>query len=323
MRTAVFTTYGGPEVVTVQDRPKPVISETQVLVRVHAVVVTAADVAARSGSPFIARLYFGLRRPKLSVLGSDFAGEIAAVGASVTAYRVGDRVQGSTGASLGAHAEYLAVEQDSTLTPIPANVSFGDAVAAFEGAMTALPFLRDAARLRSGQRILINGASGSVGSAAVQIAHGLGAHVTAVCSEANAELVRSIGADDVVDYAREDFTSAQNRYDVIFDAVGKSSFVRARRALTGNGIYLTTVPTLAIMVRRAITANSTRKRAGIVFAGLLSTAEAKRNIAEISALVTAGTIVPVIDRTFPVAEIAEAHRLVDTCHKRGNVVVTF
>ena len=323
MRAAVFTTYGGPDVVTIQVRPKPSISATQVLVRVRAVVVTAADGAARSGSPFVARLYFGLFAPKLSVLGSDFAGEIEAVGASVTDFAVGDRVQGSTGASLGAHAEYLAVEHDSRITAIPAGFSFSDAIAAFEGAMTALPFLRDAAELKRGQRILINGAAGSVGSAAVQIAHGLGAHVTAVCSGANAELVRSIGADEVVDYTKTDFAAAEGGYDVIFDAVGKSSFGRTRRALTANGIYLTTVPTPAIMLLRKTTANSTGKRAGIAFAGLLSIAETKRNLAEISALVNAGTLVPVIDREFPVAEIAEAHRLVDTGHKRGNVVVTF
>ena len=323
MRAAVFTTYGGPDVVTVQERPKPTISDTQVLIRVRAVVVTAADGAARSGSPFVARLYFGLLAPKLSILGSDFAGEIEAVGASVTGFAVGDRVQGSTGSSLGAHVEYLAVEHDSRITAIPAKFSFSEAIAAFEGAMTALPFLRDAAELEPGQRILINGAAGSVGSAAVQIAHGLGAHVTAVCSGANDELVRSIGADDVIDYTRDDFTAAENSYDVIFDAVGKSSFGRTRRALTDHGIYLTTVPTPAIMVLRKTTANSKGKRAGIAFAGLLSVAEAKQNLAEISALVVAGTLVPVIDREFPVAEIAEAHRLVDTGHKRGNVVVTF
>jgi NADPH:quinone reductase-like Zn-dependent oxidoreductase len=323
MRAAVFTTYGGPDVVTVQERPQPVASDDQVLVRVRAVVVTAADVAARSGSPFIARLYFGLLRPKLSVLGSDFAGEIEAVGARVTNFRVGDRVQGSTGAVLGAHVEYLAVANDSTLAAIPENLSFTEAIAAFEGAMTALPFLRDAAKLQSGQRILINGASGSVGSAAVQIAKSVGAHVTAVCSGTNAELVLSIGADDVVDYTKDDFTAARDSYDVIFDAVGRSSFARARRALTSNGIYLTTVPTPAIMVLRATTAKSKGKRAGIVFAGLLPVAEAKRNIAEISVLASTGAIVPVIDRTFAAAEIAEAHRLVDTGRKRGNVVVTF
>ena len=323
MRAAVFTTYGGPEVVTIQERPTPAITDNQVLVRVRAVAVTASDVAARSGSPFIARLYFGLFAPKLSVLGSDFAGEIEAVGASVSGFAVGDRVQGSTAPSLGAHAEYLAIAHDATLTAMPEKLSFAESIAAFEGAMTALPFLRDAAKLESGQRILINGASGSVGSAAVQIAHSLGAHVTAVCSGPNAELVRSIGADDVVDYTKDDFTAAENSYDVIFDAVGKSSFARTRRALTSNGIYLTTVPTLAIMLQRAVTGKSTGKRAGIAFAGLLSIAESRRNIAEISALVSAGAIIPVIDRSFPAAEIAAAHRLVDTGHKRGNVVVTF
>ena len=323
MRAAVFTTYGGPEVVTVQDLPKPEITDTQVLVRVRAVVVSAADVAMRSGSPFIARLFFGLFRPRQAVLGSDFAGEIEAVGASVTGYRVGDRVQGSTGSSMKSHVEYLAVEHDSTITRIPGHLSFVDAVAAFEGAMTALPFLRDAAKLASGQRILVNGASGSVGSAAVQIAHGLGAHVTAVCSGANAALVRSIGADEVVDYTTTDFTATESRYDVIFDAIGKSSYARSRRVLTGNGIYLTTVPTPAIMVLRATTAKGTGKRAGIVFAGLLSTAEARRNVAEISELATAGTVVPVVDSAFAAAEIAEAHRRVDTGHKRGSVVVTF
>lgn len=323
MRAAVFTTYGGPEVVTIQERPRPSISDTQVLVRVRAVVVTAADVAARSGSPFVARLYFGLLRPRLSVLGSDFVGEIEAVGASVTGFQIGDRVVGSSGATLGAHAEYLAVDHEGMLTVIPAQLSFEEAIAAFEGAMTALPFLRDAAELERGQRILVNGAAGSVGSAAVQLAHGLGAHVTAVCSGSNAELVRSIGADAVVDYTKKDFAAAENSYDVIFDAVGKSSFARSRRALTSNGIYLTTVPTLAIMVQRLITAKSKGKRAGIAFAGLLPVSESRRNLGEISALAVAGTLAPVIDSSFPAKEIAEAHRLVDTGHKRGSVVVTF
>lgn len=323
MRAAVYTRYGSGDVVTIEERPRPEISSTDVLVRVDSAVVSASDAAARSGSPFIARLFFGLFKPRLTVLGSDFAGVIEAVGSDVARFKVGESVVGSTDATLGAHAEFLRVAADSMIELSPNNASLAEATAAVEGAMTALPFLRDAAALRSGQRILVNGASGSVGSAAVQIAHHLGAHVTAVCSGKNAELVRSIGADEVVDYTKADFTAARDSYDVILDAVAKSSFRRSRAALTSNGIYLTTVPSLGIMLQKMITAKSKGKRAGIMFAGLLPLAEVKKNLAEVVGLIESGAVVPVIERAFAVTDIAAAHNLVDTGHKRGAVVVSF
>jgi NADPH:quinone reductase-like Zn-dependent oxidoreductase len=319
MKAAVFTTYGPPDVVHEADVDTPVPGPNQVLVRVHAATVTAADRAFRSGTPRFARLFTGLRRPKKSVLGTEFAGEVSAVGAAVTRYTVGDEVFGATDRGLGAHAEYVCVRDDGALAALPTGLSYAEAVTLVD--VTALVFLRDHAKLHSGQSILINGASGSVGVHAVQFARYFGADITAVCSGAGAELVARLGADRVVDYTGTDFTKEGRTYDVIFDVAGTSSYGRCRRLLKPGGRYLTTVPSLAIMVHAPWTAVVGSRRAVIAFTGLRPVAAKAKDLALVKELAEAGRIVPVVDQTVPLARIADAYRHLDRQGKRGTTVL--
>ncbi len=321
MKAAVFTRYGSPDVLNIETVPLPTAGPGGVLVRNHAASVTAADNAALSGSPFAARLYFGLTRPKWTILGGDFAGEVVAVGDGVTRFAAGDRVFGTTGVSFAGHAEYVSLPEDGVISSTPGNISDAGAVAIVGGHLTSLPFLRDAAGLRAGQTILINGASGSVGIAAVQLAKHFGAHVTAVCSTANLELVMEQGADVAIDYTASDFTRSAGEFDVVFDAVGKSSFLRCRRLLKRGGIYLTTVPTLAILIQMAWTSRFGHKRAGIAFTGLSKPEAIAIDLEEVARLAEAGAVRPVIHKAYPLEGIADAFRLVATGRKRGNVVI--
>lgn len=321
MRAIVSRRYGGPDVLALEEVATPIPGADELLIRNHASVVTAAMCHARAGDDLAARLYFGIRRPKWPILGTNFSGEVEAVGSSVTRFRVGDHVAGTSGTNFGAFAERLLVAHDGAIVPRPANLSDGEAVALFDGAVTALPFLRDAAKLRAGQSILVNGASGAVGTAAVQLAKHFGATVTAVCSTSNVDLVTGLGADAVIDYTAEDFTENLASYDVIFDTVASSSFSRSRRALKRGGVYLTTVPSPAILLQALWTSRFGRKKATIAFTGLAKPAELARNLAFIADLAETGAFVPVIGSSHPLEEAADAHRLVDTGHKTGSAVI--
>lgn len=322
MKAITSRTYGTPDVLQLEDVLKPVPTDRDVLVRNHASVVTAAETAARSGTPRFARLHFGLRKPKWPILGANFAGRVDAVGSAVTRFQVGDRVAGVNVTDFGAHSEYLLVPEDGVIAVSPAGLSDEETVAAFDGSLTALPFLRDAAHLQRGQSILINGASGAVGTAAIQLAKHYGATVTAVCSTRNLELVKALGADRAIDYTTEDFTESRDSYDVVFDAVGKSSFAKCRSILKPNGIYLTTVPSLAILAQMLFTSRFRRKKAAIVFTGLAKPPVMRENLVLLGQLAEAGRLVPVIGTTHPLAHTAEAHRHVDTQHKTGSAVIT-
>lgn len=321
MRAVTFRRYGPPEVLHLENLPVPVPRDGEVLVRVGGVAVSAAAAAMRAADPFIARFASGLRRPRRTVLGGELAGEVVAVGDGVTDPRVGDRVVGAAGIEMGGYAEYVRLPAEGVAL-IPEGIGLADAVAIVEGGLTALPFLRDHAKVRPGQHVLINGASGGVGTAAVQLATTLGAVVTGVCSAANAELVAALGADQVIDYAAVDFTRNPGAYDVVFDAVGKNSFRRCRRALKPGGIYLTTVPSAAIIVQMLGTRWIGSRRAGIAFTGLRKPIAKAQDMAFLLELAGTGAIRPAIDRALPLADAVEAHRHVDTGRKRGAVVLT-
>jgi len=320
MRVLSVDRYGPPEVVAVAVRPRPVAGVGEVLVRVHAVCVTSADSAARSGRPQLARLAFGLVRPRQPVLGTEFAGVIESVGEGVTTLAVGDRVVAASGAQFGAHAEYVVVAAAGAIAIVPEGVALGDALAICEGGLTALPFLRDEARLASGQRILVNGASGSVGSAAVQLARLMGADVTAVCSAPNAALVAGLGAARVIDYRSDDFTRSTERFDVVFDAVGASSFARCRRVLTPGGSYLTTVPSPAILLH-GVVARLSGLRARLALTGLRPPAAKRADLDRLLGHAATGDLVAVIDSRYPLDGAVEAYRRVDSGRKRGSVVL--
>ncbi|WP_022894744.1 NAD(P)-dependent alcohol dehydrogenase [Agromyces subbeticus] len=323
MRAAVHERYGAPDVVRIIETDAPAPAEHEVLVRVEASVVGVTDSAGRSGTPRFARLFFGLVKPKHPVLGSDFAGVVERVGARVGRFAPGDRVFGTIAPASGAHAELLAIAEDGPIVHVPRQLDQAGAAAIVDGFLTALPFLRDLAHVQPGQTVLVNGASGTVGSAAVQLAKQYGATVVGVCSSANEQLVRSLGADRVIDRARADFADERGAYDVIFDAVGKRSFGACRGALAEHGIYLSTVPSAAILVQALVTRWFGRgRRAGITFTGLRDAQQKAADLALLVDLVERGALVPVIDRVVPFDDIVEAYRRVDTGRKAGSVVLT-
>ena len=319
MLAAVCRRYGPPDAVTVTEVPRPEPGEDEILVRVRAAAVGVVDGLARRGSPWYARVHFGLRRPRFPVLGCDFAGQVEAAGPAVTRFGVGEAVFGTIAPHFGAHAEYVCLPEHGAVAPKPANMSYPEAAALADA--TALCFLRDKAGLRPGQAILVNGASGAVGTAAVQLARHFGATVTGVCSGPHLRLVRKLGAESVLDYTRSDFTRAGRRYDVIFDVAGTSSFSRCRRVLSAGGVYLTTAPSPAIFAAMPWTARFGSRRAVVAFTGLRPAAEKQRDLLVIRELAEASALVPVVGASYPLARIGDAYRHVDAGHKKGSIVV--
>jgi NADPH:quinone reductase-like Zn-dependent oxidoreductase len=322
MNAMVYTRYGPPEVVQRTEVDQPTPQDNEVLVRIDAAVVSRGDCTARKGSPLSIRLATGLVRPKKPILGTNLAGEIEAVGKAVTRFKPGDQVFAATGAGFGAHAEYLCLPEDGALAAKPANATYAEAAAICEGGLTALPFLRDQGKIQPGHYVLINGASGAVGSAAVQLAKTFGAIVTGVCSTANVALVRSLGADTVIDYTKADFTQTGQTYDLIFDTVGNGSFSRCKGVLKPGGIYVTTVLTLAIYPHMLWTAKIGDKRAIIAYSNFRPASEKAKDLLVLKELTEAGSLKPIIDRCFPMDQTVEAHRHVETGHKTGSVVIS-
>jgi NADPH:quinone reductase-like Zn-dependent oxidoreductase len=316
MRAVVYDRYGPPEVLRLADVERPVPGDDEVLVRIHATTVTRTDCGMRSGKPFIVRFVAGLRRPRQTILGMELAGEVAAVGAAVTEFEVGDHVFGVNG--FGAHAEFVCMRESAPLAHTPAGMAFDEAAAVCDGASLALACFRTA-DLQRGQSILIYGASGAVGTAAVQLAKHVGADVTAVCNTKNLELVRTLGADEVIDYTRDDFTRNGKTYDVIFDAVGKHSFRRSRRSLKPGGTFAETdlgfmwhVPMLLLLTRWI---GDKKVKVGV-------TRYAKKDVLLLKELIEAGKYRAVIDRRYRLEDVVEANRYVETGQKTGNVVLT-
>jgi NADPH:quinone reductase-like Zn-dependent oxidoreductase len=320
MRAVVYRAYGPPDVLTIEEVARPTPGDGELLIAVHAASVSASDVTFRRGVPFVARSATGLTRPRKPILGSELAGVVEGVGPRVGAFREGDRVAAASAADFGAYAEYICLPESGAVVALPDDLEYADAVGIFEGALTALPFLRDKGNVRSGQRVLINGASGSVGTAAVQLAKHFGAEVTAVTSGANAELVRSIGADHVIDYTREDFARKGSAYDLIFDTVRKSTYGHARASLAPRGVYLSTVLTMGIVMWSLVSRFGSR-RAGFMATGLRPPQQKAKDMHFIRDLVEAGALRPVIDRTYPLEQAREAHGYVEGGHKKGNVVL--
>lgn len=319
MKAIVYTEYGSPDVLHIKEVAKPIPKDNEVQIKVHAAVVGPSDCAFRKGDPFMVKLIHGLTRPKFAILGVEFGGEIEAVGKDVTLFTKGDPVFGMSPNSFGTHAEYMCLPEDTTVVTKPAKMTYEEAAAITDGATTALTFLRDTAKIQSGQKVLINGASGAVGAYAVQLAKYYGAEVTGVCSTTNIELVKSLGADEVIDYTKTDFTKSGQTYDVIFDAVGKSSFSRCKSSLTQKGVYLTTTPALGIVFQMLWTSMRGGKKAKFATAGLVQN---KDNLNFLKELFEAGKIKAVIDRCYPLEQTAEAHCYVETGRKKGNVVIT-
>jgi NADPH:quinone reductase-like Zn-dependent oxidoreductase len=315
MRAVVHDRYGPPDVLRLEEVERPEPKENEVLVKVHATTVTRSDCGSRAAHPFFSRVFTGLRRPKNRIGGMELAGVVEAVGAGVSEFEVGDEVFGMRS---GAHAEYVCVREQGALAHMPTGLSFEEAAPVSDGAIIALACLRKA-ELREGQRVVIYGASGAIGTAAVQLAKHFGAHVTAVCNTKNVEVVRSLGPDEVVDYLLEDFTKNGETYDVIVDAVGKHSFRRCRRSLKPGGRFIETdlgflwhVPPLALLTRLV----------GDKKVTLPLPQYTKENVVFVKGVVEAGELRAVIDRRYPLEDVVEATRYVETGQKTGNVVLT-
>jgi len=328
MKAIVFTDYGPPEVLKPADVAKPVPRGNELLIRIHATSVKIGDIWTRNFSaispsqfsmpfPFwlLARLMFGVRKPRNKILGAEFAGEVEAVGDKVTLFKIGAPVFGYRGPAFGANAEYLCMPEKGLVAHHPANMAFDEAATVPYGALTALNLLRKA-NIQPGQRVLVNGASGGIGSFAIQLARHYGAEVTGVCGTPSVALVRALGASEVIDYTKSDFTQNGKTYDVIFDILGKSSFSRCKNALTANGIYLLAsfkVPQLWQMLITAM-------RGGKKVVCALS-AETPADLRYIGELVEAGELKTIIDKRFPLAQTADAHRYLETGQRAGNVVI--
>jgi NADPH:quinone reductase-like Zn-dependent oxidoreductase len=316
MKAVVCDRYGPPEVLRLEEVERPVPEEDELLVKIHATTVNRTDTGVRSAEFFVSRFFTGLLRPKRQIPGMEFAGEVEAVGAAVNEFEVGDHVFGVKG--FGAHAEYLCIRESGPVTHKPTAMTFEEAAAVCDGAALALACLRKAGPLE-GRKVLVYGASGSVGTAGVQLAKHFGAHVTAVCNTKSVELVRSLGADEVVDYLQEDFTKNGQTYDVVFDAVGKHSFRRSRGSLRPGGTFVDTdpgfmwhLPLLALLTRWI----------GSKKASMGMTRYSKQDVVFLKELIEAGKYRAVIDRRYPLEDVVDATRYVETGQKTGNVVLT-
>jgi len=318
MRAAVRTRYGPPDVVRVVEVEKPAAKDNEVLVRVHATTVNRTDCGLRAAKPFIYRFFLGLRRPRLTVLGNEFAGQVEAVGTGVRSFEVGDRVFGFSGTWFGAHAEYLTMPEGGLLATMPADLSYEEAAPSTEGSIYALSLIRTA-KLQRGQGVLVNGATGAIGSAAVQLWRDMGAVVTAVCGAEHMELVRGLGADRVIDYTAEDFTRDERRYDVVMDAVGKSSFGRCRRLLKPGGLYLST--DLGPLSQNPLLALVTPLFGGRKVRFPIPRQD-QGTVTYLKERIESGAFKPLIDRRCRLDQIVEAYRYVETGRKVGSVVIT-
>jgi NADPH:quinone reductase-like Zn-dependent oxidoreductase len=327
MKASVWTRYGPPDVLQLQEVEKPTPKDDEILVRIHATTVTAGDCETRAlkfpiwlALPM--RFYMGFGKPtRVTMLGQELAGEVEAVGEKVTRYKVGDQVFGTTGFSLGAYAEYKCLPEDpndmqGALATKPASLTFEEAAAVPIGGIEALHFLR-LGNIQRGETVLINGAGGSIGTFAVQIARSLGAEVTGVDSTEKLDMLREIGAEHVVDYTQEDFTQSGEAYDVIFDVIGKSPFSGSIQSLKPNGRYLLANPRLLHMIRgQWVSARGSKQ---VVFGAAGQNAH---DLITLTEMIEAGTIRPIVDRHYPLEQAAEAHRYVEAGHKKGNVVIT-
>lgn len=321
MKAVKVTKYGGPEVLQVQEVAMPTPKDNELLIKVHAASITTAEAMMRSGTPKMARLFIGLSKPKHDTIGACFAGVVAGMGSDVQGYEVGDAVFGEAGMTFGTNAEYVTVKADGIVIPLPDHLSFEEAAIMCDGPLTSFNFLKNVGQVKAGQKVLVNGASGSLGVAAIQLAKSMGAEVTGVCSSRNVELVKSLGADHVIDYNKADFTQQEKKYDVIYDTVEKSPFRMSKNVLTDNGIYMS--PVLSCDVLMPMLGNKFRsKKAKFEATGLNDAKKLSNMLQELLANMAKMDYNFVIERRFGMDEIVEAHTLIDSGRKRGNIVLS-
>lgn len=321
MKAIVSVSYGGPEVLQLQTVDKPIPKADEVRIKIHAASVTRAETMMRTGYPLMGRLFMGLTKPKNAISGTGFAGEVDAIGTKVSGFKKGDQVFGESLQHFGTYAEYVCIKEEGIITKKPESLSYEEAAVMGDGPITSWNFLKKVTNVQPGQRILINGASGSLGTAAVQLAKHFGAIVTGVCSARNIEMVKSLGADEVIDYTAVDFTQNGQTYDIIYDTVGKSSFSDCKKSLTPKGAYISPVLDVSLFLQMLRTSLFGGKKALFSATGTLSTATIRLFLQEIKELIMAKKLKSIIDKRYTLEQTSEAHQYLDTGRKKGNVVL--
>lgn len=323
MKAAIQTAYGDASVLHLESVEKPVPADDEILVRIMASSATAADSMMRRGTPRFARLFLGLFKPRIRISGTGFSGVVETAGKNVSTFRCGEAVFGENVLGAGTNTEFVCIKADGAVVHKPDSITHAEAAPVCDGAMTVMYMLNNLGHLKKGQRVLVNGAAGSLGSAAVQLAYHKGAHVTAVCSRGNFQFVRSLGADCVIDYNESDITTKSSRYDLIFDSVGKLNFQSCKKILNSAGVFLSpalSLPLLFYVLLSKFTAGDSRK-ARFSATGLLPAAQRRLMLQELSSQLEAGTLKTIVSRRYPLSDIVSAHQHLDTGHKRANIVI--
>ncbi len=321
MKAIVATGYGNFEVLKLKELDRPQVKEDELLISIKASSATRADTMMLTGKPYLGRLILGINKPKNPIPGTGFSGIIVATGSKVTKFDIGQEVFGESTTGFSTNCEYITVSEDGVLFAKPSTLPHRDAAVFCDGHLTSYYFLNEVIRIKPGQRLLINGASGSLGTSAVQLAKNMGAHVTAVCSSANFGLVKSLGADEVVDYTQEDFTNTNKQYDAIYDTVGKSSFKKAKRVLGKEGIYASPVLKLSLLIKMIQTSLIGKQKAMFAAVGLRPEEELKAILNTLISIYKNGQLKTVIDRQYPLEKVAEAHKYIALGHKKGNIAI--
>lgn len=322
MKAIVSTKYGGPEILELQEVNTPTPNDNEVRVKIHATSVTKAETMMRTGKPYLGRLMLGISKPKNPISGTSFAGEIDSIGKDVTRFKVGDKVFGENIETFGTYAEFVCVAENGLIAELPSKMTYEEAASICDGALTSMNFLKNIAKIEKGQKVLINGASGSLGTAAVQLAKHFGAEVTGVCSTANVAMVKSLGADSVVDYTKLDFTKMGQTFDIIYDTVGNRSFSDCKPALSENGVYVSPVLGLPLLGDMICSSLFSKKKAKFSATGMLPVLELKALLNKLIEMIEKGELKSIIDQVYTLEQIPEVHKYVDKGHKKGNVVIS-
>lgn len=322
MKAVYCTQYGSPEVLEIREIDKPTPKENELLIQVVSASITTADTMIRQGTPFYGRLFIGLTKPKHPIMGTGFAGVVVEKGNRVSQFEIGDEVFGETILNFSSNAQFLVVNEEGVVTKKPKNVSFAGAASVCDGLLTSYNFLSKIATVKPGDKVLINGASGSLGTAAVQLAKYFGAHVTAVCSHSNIQLVKSLGADEVIDYTQQDFTKATHNYTIIYDTIGKSSYSDCKKILYPKGIYLSPVLSMNLLCDMFRTSIVNKKRAKFSATGILKETELKEMLKTITELLQSEVLKMVMDKEYTLEEIKDAHSYIESGRKKGNVTLS-